>query len=72
VILYALGMAARHERIVWTETAIRRLAAARADGIPAAELALRFGVTRATVARKLAELRTLDETRPLEWLRRYY
>jgi hypothetical protein len=50
-------MAARHERFCWDEAAIRRLVAAREDGVSAAELAGRFGVTRVTVERKLAELR---------------
>ena len=53
----ARGMAARHERFCWDEAAIRRLVAAREDGVSAAELAGRFAVTRVTVERKLAELR---------------
>jgi hypothetical protein len=58
---YPRGMAARHERICWDEATLRRLAAGRADGIFAAELAVRFGVTCATIHRKLA---TLGRTAP--------
>ena len=52
-------MAARTPRIVWTETTLRRLAAGRADAVTSTELAQRFGVTKTTVDRKLAEAHTL-------------
>jgi len=53
-------MAKRIPRIVWTDATLRRLAIARADGVPAAELAARFGVAPQTLDRKLAEMRTAD------------
>ena len=51
-------MGPRHERQIWDERKLKRLAAGRADGVSAAELAVRFGVTCPTIERKLAELRT--------------
>jgi len=58
-------MAARHERFCWDEAAIRRLAAARADGLTMQQLAMRFNCSPATIERKLAELRNLtDDSRP--------
>ena len=53
-------MAARHERFCWDERAIRRLLAARADGLTMRQLAARFGCSAVTVERKLAELRDQD------------
>jgi chromosome segregation and condensation protein ScpB len=47
----------RHERQIWDEQKLKRLAAGRADGLTMAELAMRFNCSRVTVERKLAELR---------------
>jgi hypothetical protein len=50
-------MAARQRGLVWDERTLKRLALARADGVPSRELAARFGVASQTLDRKLAELR---------------
>jgi chromosome segregation and condensation protein ScpB len=53
-------MTAQHGRQIWDERKLKRLAAARADGLTMAQLAARFSCSRVTVERKLAELRARD------------
>ena len=57
-------MGPRHERQIWDERKLKRLAAARADGLTMAQLAARFNCSRVTVERKLAELRASNPQFP--------